>query len=130
MTEKRMAPGKTTTPYDIRERTFQFSVRLLKWAKTLPPDLGTQIAARQMLESGTAVGAHIEEADGADTPKDRIDQWTVSRQAARATHYWIRLIRLTGAESPEARALEQESTELVNILSALIAKGKRAVDKA
>lgn len=66
-----MAPGKKDVPYDIRERTFLFSVRIIKWVRTLPRDMGTQIAARQLVEAATSVGANVEEATGADTPKDR-----------------------------------------------------------
>lgn len=106
MSEKRMVPEKKKTPYDIRERTFLFSVQLLKWARTLPHDMGIQIAARQMLESGTSVGANVEEADGADTPKDRIYKWTLSRKEARETRYWIRILCMAGAELPEGRALD------------------------
>lgn len=128
MAEIRMAPGKTDVPYDLRERTFLFSVRLLKWVRTLPRDLGTQVMAKQLLESGTSIGANIEEADGADTPKDRVYKWTLSRKEARETRYWIRVICAAITDTPEGRALEQESTELINILSTLITKGKRSLD--
>ena len=130
MADKRLAPGKKDVPYDIRERTFMFSVRLLKWVRTLPRDMGAQIAAKQLLESGTSVGANIEEADGADTPKDRVYKWTLSRKEARESRYWIRVICASGMDSPEGRALEQESTELINILSSLINKGKRSLGAA
>ncbi|MBI3536285.1 MAG: four helix bundle protein [Chloroflexi bacterium] len=64
MAEKQNAQSK---PFDIRERTFLFSVNVIKWMRTLPKDLGTQIAARQLIESATSVGANVEEADGAGT---------------------------------------------------------------
>jgi four helix bundle protein len=122
--EKRMALGKTDVPYDLRERTFLFSVRVIKWVRTLPKDLGTQIAAKQLLEAAMSIGANIEEADGADTPKDRVYKWALSRKESREARYWIRVICAVGADSPEGRALVQETTELVNILSTLIKKGK------
>lgn len=128
--EKRLAPDKEGVPYDIRERTFLFSVRVIKWVRTLPRDLGTQIAARQLVEAATSIGANVEEADGADTPKDRVYKWTLSRKEARESRYWIRVICAAGAESPEGCALEQECTELVNILSALINRGKRSLSAA
>ena len=114
-------------PYDIRDRTFLFAVRTIKWVRTLPRDLGTQVAARQLVESATSVGANVEEADGADTQKDRVYKWTLLRKEARESRYWIRVIHTATSDSAEARALEQESTELVNILSAMINKGKRSL---
>ena len=128
MAERRMAPGKADVPYDLRERTFLFSVRVIKWVRTLPRDLGTQVAARQLVEAATSVGANIEEADGSDTPKDRVYKWTLSRKEARESRYWARVICAAGSDSEEGRALVQESTELVNILSTLINKGKRSLD--
>jgi len=128
--KKSTIPGKKDVPYDIRERTFLFSVRVLKWVRTLPQDMGTQITARQLLRAATSVGANIEEADGADTSKDRIYKWALSRKEARESRYWIRLIRAAGTNSTEGQALEQESTELINILSTLINKNKRSLDSA
>ena len=130
MIERRMAPGKKDVPYDIRERTFQFSVQVLKWVRTLPRDMGTQIAARQLLASATSIGANVEEADGADTAKDRVYKWTLSRKEARESRYWIRVICAAGSDSPEGQALEQENSELINIVSTLINKGKRGLNSA
>lgn len=124
MADKRTAPSKRDVPYDLRERTFLYAVRIVKWMRTLPHDLGTQIAAKQLIESGTSVGANVEEATGADTTKDRVYKWTLARKEARESRYWIRVICATSVATPEGQALEQESTELVNILSALINKGK------
>ncbi len=115
-------------PYDLRERTFLFAVRTIKWVRTLPTDLGTQVAAKQLVRSATSVGANVEEADGSNTAKDRVYKWTLSRKEARESRYWIRLICASGSDSSESRALEQESTELINILSSLITKGKRSLD--
>lgn len=47
MTEKRMVPGQSDTPFDLRERTFLFTVRVIKWVRLLPNDTGTQVVVRQ-----------------------------------------------------------------------------------
>ncbi|MBI4788043.1 MAG: four helix bundle protein [Chloroflexi bacterium] len=124
MVEKRSGEDK---PFDIRERTFLFAVAIVKWVRMLPRDFGTQVAARQLVESATSVGANVEEADGADTAKDRVYKWTLSRKEARESRYWIRVICAANTGSPEAQTLEQESAELINILSAMINKGKRSL---
>ena len=89
--------------------------------------MGTQIAARQLIESATSVGANVEEATGADTAKDRVSKWAIARKEAREARYWIRVICAASVDSPEGRNLEQESTELINILSTLINKGKASL---
>lgn len=128
MTDDLRPPGKPDVPYDIRERTFLFAVRVIQWVRTLPNDMGTQIAARQLVRAATAIGANVEEADGADSPKDRLYKWTLSRKEGREARYWIRVICAAGSDSAEGRALQQECTELVKILSTLIRKGKQAVE--
>ncbi len=120
-------PETIQVPYDLRERTFQFSVRIIKWVRTLPHDIATQIVVKQLVESSTSVGANVEEADGADTPKDRVYKWTLSRKEARESRYWIRILRAASADSPDGEGLEQESTALVKILSTLINKGKNSM---
>lgn len=128
MTSKRMAPGKSDVPYDIRERSFMFAVRVIKWVRTLPRDWVMETSAKQLLRSASSIGANIEEADGADTTKDRAYKWTLSRKEARETRFWIRLICETVADSPEGKVLILESTELINILSALIKKNKDSLN--
>jgi len=126
--KKRMAPGKEDVPYDIRERTFLFAVRVVKWARTLPKDVGTQIVAKQLISSATSVGANIEEADGTETQRDKVYKWSLSRKEARESRYWIRIICAVNCEDNEGLALKQESTELINIISVLIAKNKQSLD--
>lgn len=126
MPEKKKAI-EADKPFDLRERSFIFAVRVIQWVRTLPTDPGAQILARQLLRSATSIGANIEEADGADTAKDRVYKWTLSRKEARETRYWIRLILAAEADSPEGQTLAQEALELTKILSTLIIKGKRSL---
>lgn len=83
MPEKRPVASTENVPYDLRERTFLFSVRILKWVRTLPHDTGTQVAVRQWMEAATSLGANVEKADGAGTARDRVYKWTLSRKEAR-----------------------------------------------
>ena len=71
-----------------------------------------------------SIGANVEEADGADTTKDRVCKWTLSRKEAREARYWNRILCAVGEASSEGQAIGQECLELVNILSTLIRKGK------
>ncbi len=90
--------------------------------------MGADIAARQLVEAATSVGANVEEATGADTAKDRVSKWAIARKEAREARYWIRVICAASVDSAAGRALDQESTELVNILSTLINKGKASLN--
>ncbi|HKZ69906.1 MAG TPA: four helix bundle protein [Anaerolineales bacterium] len=87
-----------------------------------------EISAKQLIGSATSVGANIEEADGAESIKDKIHKWAIARKEARESRFWIRTLIADGFESPEAHALVQETTELINIISTLIKKNKDSIE--
>jgi four helix bundle protein len=108
-------------PYDIRERTFQFAVRVLQAVRQLPDDPSTRVVAYQLAKSATSVGANVEEADGAESRRDFVHKMSISRKEARESRYWLRVVRAAILDGKEFSALEQESDELVRILSTIIA---------
>jgi four helix bundle protein len=98
---------------------------VLRWVRQLPKDWATQVIAKQLLRAVTSVGANTEEADGTESTKDKVYKWALARKEARESRYWIRLLLKDGADSTEGQELNQECSELINILSAMINKGKR-----
>jgi four helix bundle protein len=120
---KFVAPGdwEREVPYDIRERTFQFAVRVLKAIRKLPDDSATRVVAYQLAKSATSVGANVEEADGAESKRDFVHKMSIARKEARESRYWLRVVRAAILDTGEFSVLEQESDELVRILSAIIA---------
>ena len=107
-------------PYDIRERTFQFAVRVIRTAQALPQDAATRVVAYQLVKAATSVGANVEEADGAESNRDFAHKLSIARKEARESRYWIRIIRASTKDSAEWTALQQESEEITRILSAII----------
>ena len=117
-------------PYDIRERTFQFAVRVIRAVRCLPQDAATRVVAHQLVKSATSVGANVEEADGAESTRDFIHKTSISRKEARESRYWLRIIRAAILDNKEFSALEQESDELVRIFSAMIANARKSQSKS
>jgi four helix bundle protein len=113
-------------PYDIRERTFQFAVRVLQAIRQLPDDPATRVVAYQLAKSATSVGANVEEADGAESRRDFVHKMSIARKEARESRYWLRVVRAAILDRSEFGALEQESDELVRILSAIIANANKS----
>lgn len=116
------APGdwEREVPYDIRQRTFQFAVRVLRAVRQLPDDPATRVVAYQLAKSATSVGANVEEADGAESRRDFVHKMSIARKEARETRYWLRIVRVVILDDDEFAALEQEGDEIVRILSAII----------
>lgn len=83
----------------------------------------------QLVKSATSVGANVEEADGAESPRDFIHKTSISRKEARESRYWIRIVRTAILDDEEFAALEQESEELVRIFRAMIANVQKSQSK-
>jgi four helix bundle protein len=113
----------------IQERTLEFGVKILKFVDNLPKTVGGGILAKQVIRSGTSIGANMEEADGASSRADFANKVVIARKEARETRYWLKLIRkadLIQSQNhiKELDVLIGESHEIVLILSAIISKTK------
>lgn len=123
--KKRGQEWNRDVPFEIRERTFQFAVRVLKLVRRLPRALDAVEIGRQLIKSSTSVGANVEEAHGAESQRDFVHKMSIARKEARESRYWLRLICTAIVQDDEVNALIQESDELVRILSAIVATGKK-----
>jgi len=111
----------------IQERTLEFGVRILKFTDKLPKTVGGAVIAKQLIRSGTSVGANMEEADGASSKADFINKVTIARKEARETIYWLRLIKKADLMHNKDNILIlddliKEAGEIKNIISAIINK--------
>ena len=112
---------------DIQERAFSFACRIVKFYQFLAKQRGAgEVLARQILRSGTSIGANLEEATAGQSRADFISKCNIALKEARETHYWLRLFTETKVVSPEKlEGLLNESDELVAILTAIV-KNARA----
>jgi four helix bundle protein len=78
------------------------------------------VLSKQLLRSGTSIGANIEEAIGGQTGKDFFAKLTIAYKEARETHYWIRLLTDTDYISEkENESLIQDVHELLKIIGSI-----------
>ena len=114
------------SPTDIQQRTFEFAKRIVNLVDRLPRTLAATEIGRQMLRSGTSVGANMQEADAAESRSDFIHKVSIALKEARETRYWLALVDATIlSNDPEVQALLQESTELTKILFTIIANARK-----
>lgn len=72
MTNEQMTKTGERPPFYIKERTLAFGVRVVKVAQRLPKTIAGRELGKQIIRSGTSIGANVEEADGATSKKDFI----------------------------------------------------------
>lgn len=76
----------------ILEKSYKFALRIFKLGQFLR-DKGEYEISRQILKSGTSIGANTEEAVGGQSSKDFQSKLSIAYKEARETHYWLRLLR-------------------------------------
>lgn len=107
---------------DITERSFQFAVRVVKLYRFLEKQNGApRTLAKQLLRSGTSIGANIEEAQAGQSKADFIAKMSISRKESRETLYWLRLLEASEiVEVERLKDLKTEADELVRILTSIV----------
>lgn len=109
---------------DLPERTFEFATRVVNLCRHLDGRPGvSRTLAKQLLRSGTSIGANVEEGQASQSRADFISKYSIACKEARETHYWLRLLATTGViERQQVEPLIKESDELVAILTTIIKK--------
>ena len=111
--------NKRAKQRDIQERGFSFACRIVKLYKFLAKQRGGgEVLGRQVLRSGTSIGANLEETAAAQSKADFVSKCNIALKEARETHYWLRLLKETEVISAERlNGLTDESNQLVAILT-------------
>ena len=129
----RAALGPSGVPRrEICERTFRFAVEIVNVCRRIEQtDSTVRTLGRQLIRSGTSIGANVEEAQGGQSRADFISKYAIARKEARETRYWLRLITESRPVERDALApLIQECNELIAIMIAIIKKAQSNKDRA
>lgn len=109
----------------IKERAYEFAIDIIKLVGNLPKDTAGLVLGRQLVKSGTSIGANVEEATGAFSKDDFIFKMNIALKEARETNFWLRLICDAGMmKNIDVINTLNESENLKNILSAIVKTSK------
>ncbi|APF18142.1 CHP02436-containing protein [Caldithrix abyssi DSM 13497] len=104
----------------IRNKSYQFALKIINIYKFLQEEKREFLLSKQLLRSGTSIGANIEEAIGGQSKKDFYAKLSIAYKESRETHYWIRLLRDSGYLNAEtAKQLLEDCDELLRILGSI-----------
>jgi len=105
----------------VQEKSYAFAIRMVKLFQHLSSEKKEYVLSKQLLRSGTSIGANIEEAIGGQSDKDFFAKLTISYKEARETKYWIRLLSDTGYLTPsQSTSLLQDIEELLKLLGSIL----------
>ena len=103
-------------PSIIQQKSFEFSIRVVKMYQWLCENHKIYSLADQFLRSGTSIGANVEEATGSISKKEFAVKIGISYKEARETRYWIRLFGATGyLDNKTCDSMLTDCNELVKI---------------
>lgn len=111
---------------DIKERTYEFALRIIRVSKVLYAKRENYVLANKVFRSGTSIGANVEEAVASRSRDEYIFKMTVALKEARETQYWLRLI--SGSRTVDPRRLKNiigEAEEIKKVLGAIVAKMRK-----
>lgn len=109
----------------ISDKSFKFAVRIVKLYKYLADNKKEFVLSKQMLRSGTSIGANIREALNAESTPDFIHKLSISQKETAETLYWLELLHETKyITENEFESMFQDCNELLKILRSIIISSK------
>ncbi len=112
--------------YDLEERTLAFSKRIVFLANALSLNNVNDVIIKQIVRSGTSVGANYREANDALGNKDFLYRLRIARKEAKETVYWLELLIENNPELEKRMYdLHNENVQIVKILSRIISNTEK-----
>jgi four helix bundle protein len=116
----------TPGPINLAVRTKRFALRIIKLSSALPRTNSAQVIGKQVLRSGTSVGAHYRESRRSRSNAEFISKLEVALQELDETQYWLELLVESEIVSEsKLKDLQTEANELVAILTTCVKNVKR-----
>lgn len=104
----------------IQKKSYDFALQIVLLYQKLCK-ANEYVLSKQLLRSGTSIGANVEEAQAGQSRADFISKMSIASKEARESCYWLRLLRDSNTiEKSEADALLSEAEAIVNILTAIV----------
>jgi len=114
----------------LAQKSYDFALLTVKLSKFLCEERKEFVLAKQVLRSGTSIGANIEESIHAQSRNDFIHKLSIAQKEACETHYWIRLLRDSGyLNEKTADSLLGDCEEIQRLLTASIKTAKANLKK-
>jgi four helix bundle protein len=106
----------------ILEKSFEFAIQIIAFSELLE-EKRKYVIARQLLKSGTSIGANVREAQAAESLVDFIHKMKIAAKEADETEYWLLLCQ-QAKNYPDPIEMFERNHELIKLLTSIISKSK------
>jgi four helix bundle protein len=114
----------------IKNKTFSFSLRVVKLYQFLNQEKKEYVLSKQLLRSGTAIGALVREAEQAESKMDFIHKLAIAQKEANETDYWLELLfQSEYLNETQFQSLKNDIIEINKILASIIITTKQRIGK-
>ena len=105
----------------VQDKSYRFAIKIINLYKNIVETKKEYVLSKQVLRSGTSIGANIEEGIGGQSERDFFAKLNIAYKEARETKYWLRLLRDTGyLTQDEAISCLSDCEELLRIIGSII----------
>lgn len=110
----------------IKTKSYEFAIRIVKAYKFLSSEQKEFVLSKQLLRSGTAIGALVRESEHAESKADFIHKMSIALKEANETEYWLLLLHDTDYfEKKLFESIVADCQELIRLLISIINTAKR-----
>ncbi|MBU6205719.1 MAG: four helix bundle protein [Bacteroidetes bacterium] len=121
-----MNERETNKPNPLKDKSFQFALMIIQFYKFLTEEKREYIMSKQLLRSGTSIGANIREGQNAQSKADFIHKLSISQKECDETLYWLELLHQSGfLEEKEFKTIHNDANELLKMLRSSILTTKQ-----
>jgi four helix bundle protein len=114
----------------VQNKSFQFAIRIVKLYKYLTEAKREYVLSKQLLRSGTSIGANVREAHNAESPLDFIHKLGIAQKECDEALYWLELLEETEyLTKPEFDSISADAFEILKILKSIILTMKQKMKK-
>lgn len=114
----------------IATKSYAFAIRIVNLYKLLTQDKKEFVLSKQLLRSGTAIGALVKEAEHAQSKADFLNKMNVALKEANETEYWLMLMKDTDyLTDKEFSSIKSDSSEILKLLISIVKSTKASLKK-
>lgn len=109
----------------VKNKSFKFAIRVVKLYQFLCDQQKEFVLSKQLLRSGTSVGAMVREAEHAETKKDFIHKMAIAQKEINETMYWLELLQQTQyLNNEQFESVNNDALEIIKLITSIIKTAK------
>ena len=105
----------------IKNKSFDFAIRIIKLFQYLQKEKNEYILSKQLLRSGTSVGAMVRESEHAESKADFVHKMAIAQKEINETIYWLELMKATDyLNQTQFETINNDALEIIRLITSII----------